>query len=83
MKNSPAQRLGYKIGGLFRVVDADLPPQIATHGSIVELYIDDGSLMPLFKMIKGNTEYNHASGEPGAYIPLIAIEPLERGAQDE
>ena len=68
---TPCEERGWKIGDRF-VAIAD---NVFSSGSIVELYEDDGSDIPLFKLVEGECRYNHAAG-PGGYVSLEFVEPI-------
>lgn len=59
---TPCEKLGYKVGDRFRAVGA----YCFDEGSIVELFQDDGTDAPLWKLVEGNCKHNNANG-PGAY----------------
>jgi hypothetical protein len=69
---TPAEKLGYKIGDYF-TTEASLS---FTDGSIVRLYIDDGTDLPMFELITGKVR-----GEEGAfftkklYTKLTSVHP--------
>ena len=48
---TPCQKLGYNVGDNFVVVIDNLKRFSFTKGSIITLYVDDGSDRPLFKSI--------------------------------
>lgn len=73
---TPCEKLGYKVGDRFEVVDIDGMDGF-TKGSIIDLYRDDNSDEPLFKLVSGHTKYMHADGKPGAYIKLERIKPTK------
>lgn len=71
---TPCERLGYKVGDLFEVVEEG----IWSRGSVVKLTEDDGSNCPRFKLYNGTLlrqEY-HRSEE--LYENLKRLAPLER-----
>lgn len=70
---TPCEELGYKIGDKF-VVSSPLSTTFHK-GTIVELYTDDGTMIPLFK---GKTPSNWCccDGEDGAYLKLEHVTPL-------
>jgi len=61
------------VGDRFQVVEEN---NIFSTGSIVELEYDDGSISPLFKLIKGSCSYNNSNGgtAPGAYLSKFKLE---------
>mgnify|MGYP001232478946 CR=1 FL=1 len=61
---TPCQKLGYNVGDKFVVIKED----ILAKGSIVTLYKDDGSDLPIFKSIVGGVEF---------YISIEEIEKIE------
>lgn len=71
---TPCQKLGYNVGDKF-VVIVDNPTGFAK-GSIATLYEDDGSDLPLFKLIHGECLYNHCNEEPGGYASLENVEKI-------
>lgn len=74
---TPVQQAGYSEGQQF-VVKEDAYGHSFSIGSLVELEHDDGSDVPLFKLIKGSCRYNNAAGnEKGAYAPLNCVEPIQ------
>ena len=70
---TPAQRAGWKVGDRGVVMQ---PTRCFSDGAIVELFKDDGTSEPLFKLIAGACEFRHAGREPGAF------EALSRGKRD-
>jgi hypothetical protein len=70
---TPCQKLGYKVGDKFKV----LAKTTFSIGSVVELYKDSGDDIPLFKLIKGNCDYSHCSGEAGTYLSLDSVKPFK------
>lgn len=69
---TPCEEKGYKVGDRFKVMIGSSFDAV----SIIELYEDDKTDNPLFKLIEGHTGYNCADGELGAYISLDYIEPI-------
>lgn len=72
MSKTPCQERGYQVGDVFEILGGS----IFTRGSIVELYHDDESMCPLFKVLRGecsNANWKYAGGEPGAYITLDLV----------
>ena len=63
---TPCQKLGYNVGDKFVVIIANLKRYNFTKGSIITLYEDDGSDIPLFKSI------------PGGEILYISLEGIEK-----
>lgn len=70
---TPCEHLGIKVGDrfLFKGVTNTFAAD-----SIVELYHDEGTLLPLFKLIKGACLYNKAGGHAGAYTNIRNLQPL-------
>lgn len=68
------KKLGYKEGDRFEVVGGSYYE--FSKGSIVELYEDDGSANPLFKLIQGSCEYNHVEDGPVAYTDLSDLKKI-------
>jgi len=66
---TPAQQAGWNVG------DVGVVEKSSTikGGSLVELYEDDGSDVPLWKVIKGHSHYNKAGGSMGAYLWLDRV----------
>lgn len=64
---SEFKKMGYKPDDLFEVVGSFTT---ISQGSIVELCHDDGTNMPLFKVVEGYTGFHLAGGKMGAYVPL-------------
>jgi hypothetical protein len=61
---------------LFAVVHSDVSCTFTT-GSVVQLYEDDGTESPCFKLTAGYTKYHACDGEPGAYAHLSCLEKIE------
>lgn len=76
---TPCELKGYKVGDRFEVVND--PIGIFTNGSIIELYRDDRSPSPLFKLIKGSCMYNLCAGHDGAYLNLDKVKKIEDTTQ--
>ena len=77
---TPCQKLGYEEGDLFLVCnrpDAGLTPfdPPFESGSIVQLVRDDGSGMPLFKLLFGAVRSSLVS-KPVHYTRLANVEKL-------
>lgn len=53
---TPCQKLGYNVGDKFVVIIDNPKHYNFTKGSIITLYEDDGSDLPLFKSIAGGAE---------------------------
>jgi len=70
---TPCEKLGYKVGQRFIAKGA---PQFAD-GSIVELYRDDGTDLPCWKLIEGKCSFLNAGGYAGAYDFIGCFEPLD------
>lgn len=71
---TPCEKLGYKVGDKF------ITKGSYTFGgdSIIELEHDDGSEMPLFKLISGHCKYNNAKGgKEGAYCCFNFVKKIE------
>jgi len=67
---TPCEERGWKVGDRFTAI----PGSVFSTGSVIELYRDDGSSCPLFKLISGDCRYNNAHG-PGAYELLEYVQP--------
>jgi len=64
---TPCQKLGYNVGDKFVVIIDNPKRYNFTKGSIITLYADDGSVLPLFKSIIGGDEF---------YISLEDVEKI-------
>ena len=64
--------MGYKIGDKFEITDG----KPFSKGSVVCLYEDDGSEIPLFRLISGNCLYDNCEGKAGAYEYLSNVKPI-------
>lgn len=65
---TPAERLGYKVGDVFRVHYKENPVGRAfSQGAIVELYHDDATDCPKFRLLRGTCSFDSAGGKPGAF----------------
>jgi len=73
---TPCEKKGYKVGDRFRVVGNNA--MTFSRGSLIELYTDDGTSIPLFELIEGGCSFTHADGRPGAYLCLHKVEPARR-----
>lgn len=72
-KSTPCTTKGYALGDVF-IVEEDTPG--FTKDSIVELYVDDGTDMPKFKLLKGKCAYRNCDGEYGGYDMLIKVRKI-------
>ena len=63
----------YKVGDVFEVVE---DTKAFSKGSIVELFLDDETEMPLFKLLNGYTNYDKCNGSAGAYAWWGWMKPL-------
>jgi len=70
---TPCEKLGYKVGQRFIAKGA---PHFAD-GSIVELYRDDGTGLPCWKLIEGKCSFLNAGGNAGAFDSIGCFEPLD------
>ena len=70
---TPCEKKGWKVGDRFIVPDDDTSR--FTPGSEVELFMDDGSSCPLFKLISGGGGFPFAGGFCG-HIHLVHIQPV-------
>ncbi|MGL5223544.1 MAG: hypothetical protein ACRC8I_11580 [Plesiomonas shigelloides] len=70
---TPCEKLGYKVGDKFEMLRSSCGFK---KGQVVTLFRDDRTNAPCFK--GDNTEYNHAGGEPGAYINLSNVKPVSQ-----
>lgn len=69
----------YKVGDYFVVNGATT----FSDGSVVQLYKDDGTENPLFKLISGNTGFKCCDGEPGAYVNLEFVTKIDWSNKEE
>jgi len=69
---TPFEKKGWDKDQLFEVVI----PTTFTKGSIVQLYRDDRSSSPMFKLIEGVCYYTLAGELQGAYLGLDRIKPI-------
>lgn len=76
---TPCEVLEYKIGDRFEVIESST----FSKSSIVELFRDDGSNSPLFKLISGDCSHNCCDGEVGAYTKLDRLKKIEETTQEE
>jgi len=76
---TPCEKLGYKVGDRFVVNECVEWGGlfIFSEGSVVELFEDDGTNAPKFKLINGECGFNNADGEPGAYDGLDNVTKIE------
>ena len=77
---TPCEELGYKAGDLFEVVGSDAGT--FSPGSKIELYRDDATDAPLFKLITGECNFKLVDEEYGAYITLDFIKPLQKKGEN-
>lgn len=70
---TPCTTKGYALGDIF-IVEEDTPCFIKD--SIVELYVDDGTNMPKFKLLKGKCAYRNCDGEYGGYDQLNKVRKI-------
>lgn len=70
---TPAEKLGYKVGDKFKVLEDSM----FTKDSIVSLYRDDGTNLPLFLCVEGYTEYTSCDGMPGAFEELKNVRRIK------
>lgn len=72
---TPCEESGYKVGDKFEVINTK---EYFSLGSIVELYEDDRTVFPLFKLISGNCELNLLpDGCAGAYAKLSSMNKIQ------
>lgn len=81
---TPCEELGYKVGDRFEIlhpndVDSSIGFKV---GSLVELYHDDGSKTPKFKLIKGQCQYLNAGGAHGGYWGLSRVKKIKNGVSN-
>lgn len=76
---TPCEVLEYKIGDRFEAIES---PSFSK-GSIVELFRDDGTDCPLFKLILGDCRFDCCDGEAGAYAKLDRLKKIEETTQEE
>ena len=67
---TPCEKLGYKVGDRFEVINPECVTGNCSAGDIIILHRDDGSSMPLFR--KEGEDYAHDCGY------LEAIKPLRK-----
>lgn len=74
---TPCEELGYKVGDVF-VVDKEygIFTVAFSIGSTIELEMDDGSEIPLFKLLEGECGYEFSQVGLGAYQPLTHVTKL-------
>lgn len=70
---TPCQKLGYKVGDKFEILRGNSDG--FSVGTIVSLFKDDGTTMPLFA--GENTKFRNACGEAGAYTHLHNVKPIK------
>ena len=70
---TPCEQLGYKVGDKFIVTEYC---HTFKNGTIIELFKDDGTSIPLFK---GKTRGGNSicKGEDGAYAGLHQVKPIK------
>lgn len=73
---SEFKKLGYKTDDLFEVV---VTGGSCEFGSLVKLYRDDLTHMPMFKVIDGSSDFYCCDGEMGAYIHLDHLRKVTSG----
>lgn len=79
--STPCEERGWKVGDRFEYTHKGSGPFAL--GSTVELYSDDTSTQPLFRLIDGHCAYANADGQAGAYASLDWVRPMqERGLTD-
>ena len=68
---TPAEAVGWKVGdrGVVRYVEPD-PDAAFSEGAIVELYQDDNSTCPKFKLVDGECYYHHCGEVAGTFEDL-------------
>lgn len=76
---TPCEELGYKVGDRFEILTDE---EVFTAESIVELFRDDGSPSPLFKLVSGECDFNNCDGEKGAYASIYSVKPIKKGVND-
>jgi len=70
---TPCEEQGYAIGDIFIVEEF---AHTFTRGSVIELYQDDDSSCPLFKLLKGSCPFTCADDKAGAYISLFKLRKI-------
>lgn len=76
---TPCEELGYKVGDRFEVLTGS---EAFTAESIVELFRDDGSPAPLFKLVSGECDFKNCNREKGAYESLDSVRPMKKEANN-
>ncbi len=66
--------LGYKVGDKFLVLSG---ASTFEENSVVELYHDDKSSSPLFRLVSGKTSFRCCNGDYGAYVDLEYVTPFK------
>lgn len=72
---TPFQEAGYKPTDKFRVTRG--VPGSDGDGAIVQLYLDDGSECPLFKILDGSSVYHLCDGMRGRYFSIHSLEKIQ------
>lgn len=71
---APCAEVVYEVGDKFEVVTEDC----FSKGSIVELFEDDGSMIPFFKLISGSCKHNNLPDDTaGAYEHLYYMKKIQ------
>jgi hypothetical protein len=71
--DTQCKKIGYEVGDRFLVVENS--DSIFDSGSVVELMWDDGSEIPLFRLISGRCNFHLANGSPGGYLHITYVVP--------
>lgn len=64
----------YKVGDKFLV--AEVEGSTFSQGSIVELYLNDGTSCPVFRLVTGECEYDNCNGKSGACCSWYCLSKL-------
>lgn len=70
---TPCEALGYKVGDKFEVNGSSM----FSNGSVAELYDDDGTSIPLFKLVTGKSLRTLCDGVKGGYADLEYVKKIE------
>jgi hypothetical protein len=75
--STPCTDQGYTVGDVF-IIENNYggSGDAFGQGSIVELYEDDGTTCPKFKLLKGTCRWNNADGESGAFTSMRNVRKI-------
>lgn len=74
---TPCEKLGYKVGDRFEAGEYSL----FSDGSIVELFRDDGTESPLWRLVAGRCPFRNSDGEAGAFDSVHFFTKIKRQNQ--